>query len=88
MYVRMCDNYIFTENHIDGIALIALPEDFEEFKHLIPSRLRMRIKALIRNWHSSGGTLEVQSTTVLIPADTGYSNRTIIYSIIEVMAIP
>ena len=53
-------NYIFTENHIDGIALVALPEDFEEFKHLVPSSgLRMRIKALIRNWHSSGGTHEV-----------------------------
>ena len=54
----MCDN--FTENHIDGIALGALPDDFEEFKHLIPSTgLRMRIKALIRNWHSSDGIHEV-----------------------------
>ena len=55
------NNYIFTENHIDGIALVALPEDFEEFKHLVPSSgLRMCIKALIRNWHSSGGTHEVR----------------------------
>ena len=51
MHVRMCENYIFTESHIDGIALIALPEDFEEFKYLIPSNgLRMRIKALIQFW--------------------------------------
>ena len=60
MYIGIYNNYIFTENHIDGIALVALPEDFEEFKHLVPSSgLRMRIKALIRNWHSSGGTHEV-----------------------------
>ena len=60
MYIGTYNNYIFTENHIDGIALVALPEDFEEFKHLVPSSgLRMRIKALIRNWHSSGGTYEV-----------------------------
>ena len=57
VHIRMCDNYIFTENQIDGIALVALPEDFEEYKYLIPSSgLRIRIKALIRNWHSSGGT--------------------------------
>ena len=59
MYICIHDNY-FTENHIDGIALVALPEDFEEFKHLIPSTgLRMRIKALIRNRHSSDGIHEV-----------------------------
>ena len=28
MYIHMWDNYIFTENHIDGIALVALPEDW------------------------------------------------------------
>ena len=63
LHAQVCahvHNYIFTENHIDGIALVALPEDFEEFKHLVPSSgLRMRIKVLIRNWHSSGGTHEV-----------------------------
>ena len=60
VHIGIYNNYIFTENHIDGIALVALPEDFEEFKHLVPSSgRRMRIKALIRNWHSSGGTHEV-----------------------------
>ena len=63
MYICICSNYIFIENHTDGNALVALPEDFEEFKHLIPlSGLRMRVKALIRDWHSSGGTHEVCST--------------------------
>ena len=27
MYITIYNNYIFTENHIDGIALVALPED-------------------------------------------------------------
>ena len=58
----MCDN--FTENHIDGIALGALPDDLEEFKHLIPSTgVRMLIKTLIRNWHSSDGIHEVCRNT-------------------------
>ena len=53
--------------HRDGIALVALPEDFEEFKHLIPSTgLRMHIKALIRNWHHSGGIHEVSLSTVVL----------------------
>ena len=42
--------YAFTENHIDAIALVVLPEDFEELQYLIPSSgLRMRIKTVIRN---------------------------------------
>ena len=28
--------YIHTENCIDGVALAALPEDYEEFKTLVP----------------------------------------------------
>ena len=56
-YMYMYDNYTpSTDNHIDGIALVGLPEDFEEFKYLIlSSGFRMRIKTLIKNWCSSGG---------------------------------
>ena len=60
MCVYICNNFIFTENHIDGTALVTLPEDFEEFKLLLPSSgLRMCIKTIIRNWHSSSLTHEI-----------------------------
>ena len=52
--------YAFIDNHIDGIALVALPEDYEEFSHLIRSAgLRICIKTLINNWSSPGGLHEV-----------------------------
>jgi len=38
------------DNYIDGTALLALQNDFEEFKNLVPqSGLRMRIKSVISN---------------------------------------
>ena len=38
----------FSDNYIDGPALIGLKDDFEEFKEMVPqSGLRIKLKALI-----------------------------------------
>ena len=56
-YYCRCVNYkmyvFLTDNHIDGVALFALPEDFE-FKCVVPqSGLRLRLKTLLRNLRAS-----------------------------------
>ena len=58
MLLYRCVNYnvyvFLTDNHIDGVALFALPEDFEEFKCVVPqSGLRLRLKTLLRNLRAS-----------------------------------
>lgn len=56
------------ENDIDGGALVALPEDFNELKTMIPqSGLRLHLKSLIRDlcrsfeYTSYSGTEQVYS---------------------------
>ena len=43
--------HYYLENYIDGPALAMLPQDFEEFCHLIPqSGIRIKLKGLIRKY--------------------------------------
>ena len=40
--------FLFSDNYIDGAALIGLKEDFTEFKEMVPqSGLRLKLKGLI-----------------------------------------
>ena len=52
------------ENCIDGPALAMLPQDFEEFSHLIPqSGIRIKLKGLIRKYsYDSSCTVSHAST--------------------------
>jgi len=52
--------YIHTENCIDRVALAALPEDYEEFKTLVPqSGLRIKLKSVIKKYIYAPSTILV-----------------------------
>ena len=59
MYVSLLSP---SDNYIDGAALVTLPDDFQEFQHLVPQsglrRLRMKLKEIIQ-MYSSGLSLGV-----------------------------
>ena len=43
----------FSDNCIDGVALIGLKDDFTEFKEMVPeSGLRLKLKRIDRQWSS------------------------------------
>ena len=53
-----CLSYMFyLDNDIDGPALAMLPQDFEEFCHLIPqSGIRIKLKSLINKYSFDSGS--------------------------------
>ncbi|XP_064403794.1 uncharacterized protein LOC135349217 [Halichondria panicea] len=55
----------FKENLINGIAVLQLPNDFEEFKHMLPqSGLRMALKSLLEKENCSmSGTIRQMSAS-------------------------
>ena len=48
MLFSLKDVILFSDNYIDGIALLELKEDFTEFKQMVPqSGLHLKLKGII-----------------------------------------
>ena len=78
-----------TGNFIDGDALVMLPNDFEEFCHLVPqSGIRMKLKAVVEKQCCTLSLTKVREILITLLRAEQHINVSLIYlSFAVVLAI-